>query len=181
MTKTKLTLELEVFDILPAIPDSDTSSVLVNNVPNIESTIHVFTVPNGNTAFINPGDLTQEAFLEPIDSKGDFINGVINIYAEFSNGEVMRVYSGRSEFHNSRRSPTNRRHWQFGVVLEPGDKIVTKFIASTAMDVKRSHLNHKTAFRTGVNKTRKIKKVKPELKSPYKVEIVEKKERKIWV
>lgn len=143
---------IEVFDIYPGYPNAIISTAIVANALNVESVVHTFTPPTGHYVIINPSDITQEVLFEPFatsDSTG-FIRGLINIYTRTGlMGFQQRLYSASSEYHNpavSQSSVGNRRRWQFGAVISPGDLLETRFIGAVA-NIVGSHLDHRVTIK----------------------------------
>jgi hypothetical protein len=148
----------EVFDIYPGYPNVAVSSLLAANLANVESVVHTFTPPTGHYVVINPADITQEVLFEPYASSDGtvFILGLINIYTRTGLlGFQQRLYSGGSEFHNPARNVSsvgNRRRWQFGAIISPGDTIDTRFFAPAPMFNPLaagipSHLDHRVSIK----------------------------------
>ena len=145
---------VEVFDIFPGYPNVAVSTALVSSTPNVESLVHTFTPPTGHYVVINPADITQEVLYEPYDSSTGtvFLKGLINIYTKTGlQGFVQRLYSGGSEFHNPAiniSSVGNRRRWQFGAVISPGDIMETRFFHVTGVTHSTSsHLDHRVSVK----------------------------------
>lgn len=145
---------VEVFDIVPGYPNAQISSALVANVINAETAIHNFIPPTGHYVVINPADITQEVLLEPFASSDNttFIrNGLINIYTITGlQGFTQRLYSGGSEFHNpnaNQSSVGNRRRWQFGAVISPGDTIQTRLFSPILMSITSTNLDHRVSVK----------------------------------
>ena len=143
---------VEVFDIFPGYPSLAISTALSAGVHGTETTIHTFNPPTGHYVVINPSDLTQEVLLETYDSSSGYIKGLINIYTRTGlQGFQQRLYSGGSEFHNPAQqmaSMGNRRRWQFGAIVSPGDDIETRFLhAVSDMGTTYSHLDHRVSVK----------------------------------
>jgi hypothetical protein len=145
---------VEVFDIFPGFPSTVYSSNLSQSTPGSESTVHTFTPPTGHYVVINPSDITQEVLYEPYDSSvtSTLIKGLISIYTRTGlQGFQQRLYHGGSEFHNPSiniSSVGNRRRWQFGAVISPGDTMETRFFNATyATSSTASHLDHRVSIK----------------------------------
>jgi len=147
---------VEVFDIFPAFPNAVVSSALGNSVAAAETTIHTFTPPTGHYVVINPADITQEVLYEPFSSSqgtaGAFLKGLVSVYTRTGlQGFQQRLYHGGSEFHNpdiNISSVGNRRRWQFGAVVSPGDLMETRFFHMTAVaTASMSSLDHRVSVR----------------------------------
>jgi hypothetical protein len=143
----------EVFDIFPGYPNAAVSSLLGLGVIGVETTIHTFSPPTGNYVVINPSDLTQEVLLETFNTAttATYIKGLINIYTRTGlQGFQQRLYSGGSEFHNPAQqmaSMGNRRRWQFGAIISPGDTMETRFLGADTFGTVASHLDHRVSIK----------------------------------
>jgi hypothetical protein len=149
---------VEVFDIFPAYPNVTVSTALSMGTAQVETTVHTFNPPTGHYVVINPSDLTQEVLLETFNSLGtastNYIKGLVNIYTRTGlQGFQQRLYSGGSEFHNPNQqmaSMGNRRRWQFGAIISPGDNMETRFFGAAATDIfhsTNSHLDHRVSVK----------------------------------
>jgi hypothetical protein len=145
----------EPYDIYPSYPSTTYSSALSANTASSETTCHTFIAPTGSYVVLNPGDVTQEALFETFTSNGrtssDFIAGMITIYAQTGlQGKSERVYAASSEFHNpfqNMASIGNRRKWQLGYIIVPGESMLTKFFATVAIGTSNAHLDHKVSVK----------------------------------
>lgn len=151
---TRLTqVPVEVFDIFPGYPNAAISSLLGLGVIGVETTVHTFTPPTGHYVVINPSDLTQEVLLETFNTAtaAAYIKGLINIYTRTGlQGFQQRLYSGGSEFHNPAQqmaSMGNRRRWQFGAIISPGDTMETRFLGADTFGTVASHLDHRVSVK----------------------------------
>jgi len=144
---------VEVFDIFPGFPSTQYSSNLSVSTPGAESTVHTFTPPTGHYVVINPSDITQEVLYEPYDSSvtSTLVKGLISIYTRTGlQGFQQRLYHGGSEFHNPSiniSSVGNRRRWQFGAVISPGDTMETRFFHALNAAGTNSHLDHRVSIK----------------------------------
>jgi len=145
---------VEVFDIVPGYPNQQISSLIGANVATVETAIHNFIPPTGHYVVINPADITQEVLLEPYDTTTTFMNNaLINIYTITGlQGFTQRLYSGGAEFHNrgaNQASVGNRRRWQFGAVVSPGDTIQTRLFCNNAalMSTVFTVLDHRVSVK----------------------------------
>jgi hypothetical protein len=76
---------------------------------------------------------------------------MITIYAQTGlQGKSERVYAASSEFHNpfqNMASIGNRRKWQLGYIIVPGESMLTKFFCGTAIGTSQAHLDHKVSVK----------------------------------
>ena len=131
----------EVFSIYPGIPDTGVSGNLVTNTSRTQSAVHTFKTPTGHFLVLDPGDIGQEVLFTPYGSQGgstssDFIIGLIEIFAKSALGGVTtRVYTADSMSHRTDSQLATigqKRKWQVGAVLSPGDQAITYFTSRGA-------------------------------------------------
>ena len=95
---------------------------------------------------INPADSRCYIKFEPRNSDGELIKGLITISVKANLcGIKQRVYACSSEFHDPTMEISkvgNHKHWQFGMVVSPGDNIQVEFLraADYELDVNKSVL-----------------------------------------
>ena len=138
----------QIFDISPGYPNSRMSSMLVENIPGTESTIHTFIIPPGRMILINMYDVVCEALFTPYNENGEFIKkGVIRVYVRTNLAKTrIEVYKGSSLWHEPGSSLSaigNRRRWQDKQIVRPGDMIETTFESDEKIDPEKSHLDHR--------------------------------------
>ena len=125
----------EVYDIFPGVPDTTTSTNLSVVTANAQGVIHTFTPPTGHYIILDPSDITQEVLLQPYTSAGsassNYIPGLIEIFTRTGlAGKQERVYVAVSTFHrddSNLAARGDRRKWQLGYVISPGDRLLTMF------------------------------------------------------
>lgn len=161
LTQRMQQVPVEVFDIFPQFPNAVVSSALgAVAAANVETVIHTFTPPTGHYVVINPADITQEVLYQPFNSRGNsnvanFTKGLVSVYTRTGlQGFQQRLYHGGSDFHNpfqNLSSVGNRRRWQVGAVISPGDLMDTRFFdpaiiagGTTAAD---SYLDHRVSIK----------------------------------
>ena len=138
--------DMEVYTTRPAYPNESFSTKLISNTAGTETLVYSFNLPTGIFGITNPDSDFDGILFRPYDSKGDFIDGLVNVYIKSAplHGVRTRVYSNNTEFHNPKTPASiirNSRKWSRKCIANAGDVIEVMFVADKVLDTSKSFVS----------------------------------------